>query len=163
MVQECFVLLCWTAVVLRQLQPQSAKKAVLKLVECQVSCYAFLTLNGQVAQHSTLLCYKLLQLYSTMFLQALYLNRLQSTPANKQNMLRVTDSLLAAKPELLPEYVEVAKGKGTTESIAQVTDCNTSLITTRSRYTCLTRHCILLLCRFTRAHVCCTALRHPAS
>ena len=36
MVQECFVLLCWTAVVLRQLQPQSAKKAVLKLVECQV-------------------------------------------------------------------------------------------------------------------------------
>ena len=34
--QECFVLLCWTAAVLRHLQPQSAKKAVIKLVECQV-------------------------------------------------------------------------------------------------------------------------------
>lgn len=107
------MLLCWTAVVLRQLQPQSAKKAVLKLVECQVTCCAFLTLNRQVARHSTVLCYKLLQLSSNMLLQALYLNRLQSTPANKQNMLRVTNTLLAAKPELLPEYIEVAKGKGT--------------------------------------------------
>ena len=34
--QECFVLLCWTAVVLRQLQVSCAKKAVIKLVECQV-------------------------------------------------------------------------------------------------------------------------------
>lgn len=34
--QECFVLLCWTAVVLRQLQVSTAKKAVIKLVECQV-------------------------------------------------------------------------------------------------------------------------------
>ncbi len=34
--QECFVLSCWTAVVLRQLQVSSAKKAVIKLVECQV-------------------------------------------------------------------------------------------------------------------------------
>jgi len=34
--QECFVLLCWTAVVLRHLQVSSAKKAVIKLVECQV-------------------------------------------------------------------------------------------------------------------------------
>ena len=45
-VQECFVLLCWTAVVLRQLQPQSAKKAVLKLVECQVHCLKSLTFNN---------------------------------------------------------------------------------------------------------------------
>lgn len=30
-------------------------------------------------------------------------------------MLRITDGLLAAKPELLPEYVEVAKGKGTVQ------------------------------------------------
>ena len=35
-VQECFVLLCWTAVVLRQLQVQAAKKAAIKLIECQV-------------------------------------------------------------------------------------------------------------------------------
>lgn len=74
--QECFMLLCWTAVVLRHLQPQSARKAVLRLVECQ----------------------------------AVYLSRLQSSPANKQNMLKVTDRLLAAKPDLLAAYVEVAKG-----------------------------------------------------
>ena len=28
-------------------------------------------------------------------------------------MLKVTDALLLAKPDLLPEYVAVAKGKGT--------------------------------------------------
>ena len=47
-----------------------------------------------------------------MLLQAVYLDRLQSRPASKQNMLKVIDRLLATKPELLPEYVEVAKGKG---------------------------------------------------
>ena len=30
------MLLCWTAVVLRQLQVQAAKKAAIKLIECQV-------------------------------------------------------------------------------------------------------------------------------
>ena len=34
--QECFVLLCWTSVVLQQLTAANAKKAVAKLVECQV-------------------------------------------------------------------------------------------------------------------------------
>lgn len=40
LLQECFVLLCWTSVVLRQLQAANAKKAVAKLIECQVSCAA---------------------------------------------------------------------------------------------------------------------------
>ncbi|DBB12167.1 TPA: hypothetical protein ACH3X3_006274 [Trebouxia sp. C0006] len=75
--QECFVLLCWTAVVLRQLQVSCAKKAVIKLVECQ----------------------------------AAYLSRLQPMPATAENMLKVTDRLLSAKPDLLPEYVAVAKSK----------------------------------------------------
>ena len=46
-------------------------------------------------------------------LQAFYLSRLESRPANKQSMLKVTERLLLAKPDLLPEYVEVAKGEGT--------------------------------------------------
>lgn len=51
-------------------------------------------------------------MYNAMLLQGVYLDRLQSTPASKQNMLKVTDRLLASKPELLPEYVEVVRGKG---------------------------------------------------
>ena len=61
-------------------------------------------------------------MHNTMRVQAVYLDRLQSRPASKQNMLKVTDRLLSAKPELLPEYVEVAKGKGTGQnSIPQST------------------------------------------
>ena len=52
-------------------------------------------------------------MYTAMLLQAVYLDRLQSRPASKQNMLKVTDRLLATKPELLPQYVAVARGKGT--------------------------------------------------
>lgn len=66
-------------------------------------------------------------MHDTMPMQAVYLDRLQSRPASKQNMLKVTDRLLAAKPDLLPEYVEVARGKGTGQnSIPQCTpklDC----------------------------------------
>ncbi len=34
-------------------------------------------------------------------------------PATAENMLKITDRLLSAKPDLLPEYVAVAKSKGT--------------------------------------------------
>ncbi len=46
-------------------------------------------------------------------MQAAYLSRLQPMPATAENMLKVTDRLLSAKPDLLPEYVAVAKSKGT--------------------------------------------------
>lgn len=106
------MLLCWTAVVLRQLQPQSAKKAVLKLVECQVlMCILDIQQKGCLPQPCTMIPAS--HHVQHMLLQAVYLDRLQSRPASKQNMLKVTDRLLATKPELLPEYVEVAKSKGT--------------------------------------------------
>ena len=40
------------------------------------------------------------------------MNRLQPTPASAESMLKVTDRLLLAKPDLLPEFVAVAKSKG---------------------------------------------------
>jgi len=48
-----------------------------------------------------------------VLMQAAYLSRLQPMPATAENMLKVTDRLLSAKPDLLPEYVAVAKSKGT--------------------------------------------------
>jgi len=106
--QECFVLLCWTAVVLRQLQVSSAKKAVIKLVECQVQFeHKVSCLQVVFSTNSQYVC------GFAVLMQAAYLSRLQPMPATAENMLKVTDRLLSAKPELLPEYVVVAKSKGT--------------------------------------------------
>ena len=106
--QECFVLLCWTAVVLRQLQVSSAKKAVIKLVECQVHfVHTVSCLQVVFPANSQYAC------GIAVLMQAAYLSRLQAMPATAENMLKVTDRLLSAKPDLLPEYVIVAKSKGT--------------------------------------------------
>ena len=102
------MLLCWTAVVLRQLQVSSAKKAVIKLVECQVQFeHNVQTHCNTIPTNSQYAC------GIAVLMQAAYLSRLQPMPATAENMLKVTDRLLSAKPDLLLEYVAVAKGKGT--------------------------------------------------
>lgn len=94
--------------VLRQLQVSSAKKAVIKLVECQVQFEHSLSCSQVVFPTNSIYACGV-----AVLMQAAYLSRLQPMPATAENMLKVTNRLLSAKPDLLPEYVVVAKSKGT--------------------------------------------------